>query len=178
MTRTILITGTSSGFGRETAERLARDGYRVFAAMRDTASRNRSHADALRRQKIGVVELDVTDDGSVDRAIASILAEAGKINVLVNNAGIASVGVTEAFTADQAKAIFDTNVIGLLRVTRAVLPSMRREREGLIINMGSVLGRMTFPFVGIYGASKMAIEALTDSIRLEVSQLGIDVVEV
>ena len=178
MTRTILITGTSSGFGRETAERLARDGYRVFATMRDIAGRNRSHADALRSQKIGVVELDVTDDSSVDRAITSILAEAGKINVLVNNAGIASVGVTEAFTADQAKAIFDTNVIGLLRVTRAVLPSMRREREGLIINMGSVFGRVTFPFIGIYGASKMAIEALTDSIRLEVSQLGVEVVEV
>src|ERR1700754_2018375 len=178
MTRTILITGTSSGLGRETAERLARDGYRVFATMRDTAGRNRDHADALRSQKIAVVELDVTDDGSVDRAVASILAEAGKIDVLINNAGIASVGVTEAFTADQAKAIFDTNVIGLLRVTRAVLPSMRRERDGLIINMGSVLGRVTFPFVGIYGASKMAIEALTDSIRLEVSQLGVDVVEV
>ena len=178
MVRTILITGTSSGFGREIAERLARDGYRVFAAMRDISSRNRSHADALRSQNIGVVELDVTDDGSIDRAIASILAEAGKINVLINNAGIASVGVTEAFTTDQAKAIFDTNVIGLLRVTRAVLPSMRREREGLIINMGSVLGRVTFPFVGIYGASKMAIEALTDSIRLELSQLGVDVVEV
>jgi NAD(P)-dependent dehydrogenase (short-subunit alcohol dehydrogenase family) len=178
MTRTVLITGTSSGFGRETAERLARDGYRVFAAMRDITSRNRSHADALRSQKIDVVELDVTDDGSIDRAIASILAETGKIDVLVNNAGMASVGVTEAFTTDQAKAIFDTNVIGLLRVTRAVLPSMRREREGLIINMGSVFGRVTFPFVGIYGASKMAVEALTDSMRLEVSQLGVDVVEV
>jgi NADP-dependent 3-hydroxy acid dehydrogenase YdfG len=178
MTRTILITGTSSGFGRVTAERLARDGYRVFAAMRDITGRNRSHADALRSQKIGVVELDVTDDRSVDRAIASILAEAGKIDVLVNNAGIASVGVTEAFTSDQAKSIFDTNVIGFLRVTRAVLPSMRREHDGLIINMGSVFGRVTFPFVGIYGASKMAIEALTDGIRLEVSQLGVDVVEV
>jgi NAD(P)-dependent dehydrogenase (short-subunit alcohol dehydrogenase family) len=178
MTRTILITGTSSGLGRQTAERLAREGYRVFAAMRDIASRNRSHADALRSQKISVVELDVTDDGSVDRAIASILAEAGKIDVLVNNAGFASVGVTEAFTSDQAKAIFDTNVIGFLRVTRAVLPSMRREREGLIINMGSVFGRVTFPFVGIYGASKMAIEALTDSLRLEVSRLGVEVVEV
>src|ERR1700709_2317505 len=137
MTRTILITGTSSGFGRETAERLARDGYRVFAAMRDIVGRNRSHADALRSQKISVVELDVTDDGSVDRAIASILAEAGNINVLVNNAGIASVGVTEAFTADQGKALFDTNVIELLRVTRAVLASMRRERERLSINMDS-----------------------------------------
>jgi NAD(P)-dependent dehydrogenase (short-subunit alcohol dehydrogenase family) len=178
MTKTILITGTSSGFGRETAERLARDGYRVFAAMREIASRNRKHAEALRSQKMHVVELDVTDDGSVDRAIASVLAEAGKIDVLVNNAGIASVGVTEAFTADQAEAIFDTNVIGLFRVTRAVLPSMRRAREGLIVNMGSVFGRVTFPFVGIYGASKMAIEALTDSIRLEVSQFGVDVVVV
>src|ERR1700743_1245324 len=178
MTKTILITGTSSGFGRDTAETLAREGYRVFAAMRDIAGRNRSHAGALRSQKIGVVELDVTDDGSVDPAIASILAETGKIDVLVNNAGIAAVGVTEAFTADQAKAIFDTNVIGLLRVTRAVLPSMRRAREGLIINMGSVLGRVTFPFVGIYGASKMAVEALTDSIRLEVSHVAVEVCEV
>nr|WP_024520751.1 SDR family oxidoreductase [Bradyrhizobium sp. Tv2a-2] len=178
MTKTILITGASSGFGRDTAEKLAHAGYRVFAAMRDITGRNRTHADALRGQKIGVVELDVTDDGSVERAIASILAEAGKISVLVNNAGIASAGVTEAFTADQAKAIFDTNVIGLLRVTRSVLPSMRQNRDGLIINIGSILGRVTFPFFGIYGASKMAVEALTDSIRLEVSQLGVEVVEV
>jgi NADP-dependent 3-hydroxy acid dehydrogenase YdfG len=178
MTKTILITGASSGFGRDTAEKLARAGHRVFATMRDIDGRNRSHADALRSQKIDVVELDVTNDGSVERAIASILAETGGISVLVNNAGIASAGVTEAFTADQAKAIFDTNVIGLLRVTRAVLPSMRQKRDGLIINIGSILGRVTFPFFGIYGASKMAVEALTDSIRLEVSQLGVEVVEV
>ena len=178
MTKTILITGASSGFGRQTAEKLAQAGYRVFAAMRDVAGRNRNHAEALRSQKIDIVELDVTDDGSVDRAIASVLAKAGSISVLVNNAGIASAGVTEAFTADQASAIFDTNVIGLLRVTQAVLPSMRQKRDGLIINIGSILGRVTFPFFGIYGASKMAVEALTDSIRLEVSQLGVEVVEV
>ena len=98
-----------------------------------------------------------------------MLAEAGKIDVLVNNAGIASAGVTEAFTTEQAKAIFDTNVIGLLRVTRAVLPSMRQQHDGLIINIGSILGRVTFPFLGIYGASKFAVEALTDSLRYEVS---------
>jgi NAD(P)-dependent dehydrogenase (short-subunit alcohol dehydrogenase family) len=178
MTKTILITGASSGFGRQTAEKLAQAGYRVFAAMRDVAGRNRNHAEALRSQKIDVVELDVTDDGSVDRAIASVLAKAGSISVLVNNAGIASAGVTEAFTADQASAIFDTNVIGLLRVTQAVLPSMRQKHDGLIINIGSILGRVTFPFFGIYGASKMAVEALTDSIRLEVSQFGVEVVEV
>jgi NADP-dependent 3-hydroxy acid dehydrogenase YdfG len=89
-----------------------------------------------------------------------------------------SAGVTEAFTAEQAKVIFDTNVIGLLRVTRAVLPSMRQKRDGLIINIGSILGRVTFPFLGIYRASKMAVVALTDSLRYEVSQLGVEIVEV
>src|SRR5947207_3030102 len=90
----------------------------------------------------------------------------------------ATAGVTEAFTTQQAKAIFDTNVIGLLRVTCAVLPSMRQQHDGLIINIGSILGRVTFPFVGIYGASKFAVEALTDSLRYEVSRLGVEVVEV
>src|SRR5262249_58935678 len=95
--------------------------------------------------------------------------------VVVNNAGIGWAGVTEAFTAEQAKVVFETNVIGLLRVTRAVVPSMREKHDGLIINVGSVLGRVTFPFLGIYGASKFAVEALTDSLRYEVSQLGVDV---
>jgi NADP-dependent 3-hydroxy acid dehydrogenase YdfG len=176
MTKIILITGASTGFGRDTAEALARAGYHVFAAMRDIAGRNRGHADALRSQKIGVVELDVTDDASVDRAIASTLAEAGRIDVLVNNAGIASAGVSEAFTPDQAKVLFNTNVVGVLRTTRAVLPAMRAVGDGLIINIGSVLGRVTFPFFGIYGASKFAVEALTDSFRYELSQLGVDVV--
>ena len=176
MTKIILITGASTGFGRDTAETLARAGHRVFATMRDIAGRNREHADALRGQKITVVELDVTDDGSVDRAIASVLNEAGRIDVLVNNAGIASAGVSEAFTPDQAKVLFNTNVIGIHRTIRAVLPSMRAAGDGLIINIGSVLGRVTFPFFSIYGASKFAVEALTDGFRYELSQLGVDVV--
>ena len=100
---------------------------------------------------------------------------AGRIDVLINNAGIASAGVTEAFTPDQAKVVFNTNVVGVLRTSRAVLPAMRRQGDGLIINIGSILGRVTFPFFAIYGASKFTIEALTDSLRYEVSQLGIDV---
>jgi short-subunit dehydrogenase len=124
------------------------------------------------------VELDVSDDASVEAGVKEVLVEAGKFDVLVNNAGIGSAGVTEAFTAEQAKTIFDTNVIGLLRVTRAVLPSMRQNRDGLIINIGSILGRVTFPFLGIYGASKFAVEALTDSLRYEVSQFGVEVTEV
>ena len=176
MTKTILITGASTGFGRDTAETLARAGHKVFASMRDLEAKNRAHADALREQNIEVVELDVTDSQSVDRAVAAVIAKEGRIDVLINNAGVAAAGVSEAFTPEQATALFDVNVIGLHRVTRAVLPHLRGNNDGLIINIGSILGRVTFPFFGIYGASKFAVEALTDSYRYEVSQLGIDVV--
>ncbi len=175
MTKTILITGASTGFGRDTAETLARAGHTVFASMRDPEAKNRALADALRAQGIEVIELDVTDSQSVDRAVAAVIAKAGRIDVLINNAGVLAAGVSEAFTPEQATALFDVNVIGLLRVTRAVLPDLRRHNDGLIINIGSILGRVTFPFFGIYGASKFAVEALTDSLRYEVSQLGIDV---
>jgi len=175
MTQTILITGASTGFGRDTAETLARAGHKVFASMRDPEAKNRAHADALRGQNIEVVELDVTDSQSVDRAVAAVIAKAGRIAVLINNAGVAAAGVSEAITPEQATALFDVNVIGLHRVTRAVLPDFRRHKDGLIINIGSILGRITFPFFGLYGASKFAVEALTDSLRYEVSQLGIDV---
>jgi NADP-dependent 3-hydroxy acid dehydrogenase YdfG len=143
--------------------------------MRESQAKNREHAESLRKQGIQVVELDVTTDESVERAVKEVLGRASRIDVLINNAGIASAGVTEAFTPDQAKIVFNTNVVGLLRTTRAVLPAMRRQRDGLIINIGSIVGRVTFPFFGIYGASKFAVEALTDSLRYEVSQLGIDV---
>ena len=176
MAKIILITGASTGFGRDTAETLARAGHAVFASMRDPNGKNRAHADALRGRGIGVLELDVTDDASVERAVNDVLSRAGRIDVLINNAGIASAGITEAFTADQAKVVLNTNVIGPFRTVRAVLPAMRRQGDGLIITIGSIVGRITFPFFGIYGASKFAVEALTDSLRYEVSQLGIDIV--
>ena len=176
MTKTILITGASTGFGRDTAETLARAGNRVFASMRDPNVKNRVHAEALRDQNIAVVELDVTNSQSVDRAVATVIAKAGHIDVLVNNAGVASAGVSEGFTPEQVSTLFDVNVIGLHRVTRSVLPHLRHNNDGLIINIGSILGRVTFPFFGVYGSSKFAVEALTDTYRYEVSQLGIDVV--
>ena len=172
----VLITGASSGFGRDTAETLAHAGHTVFASMRDVNGKHRDQANELRQQGIAVVELDVSDDDSVDAAVKEVLARAKRIDVLVNNAGIASAGVTEAFTAEQANVIFNTNVVGLLRTSRAALPAMRAQGDGLIINIGSILGRVTFPFFGIYGASKFAVEALTESLRYEVSQLGIEVV--
>jgi NADP-dependent 3-hydroxy acid dehydrogenase YdfG len=176
MSKTILITGASSGFGRATAEALALAGHTVFASMRDPGAKNRNHAQELRQQGIAVVELDISSDTSVDRAVKEVLADAGRIDVLINNAGIASAGITEAFTADQAKVVFNTNIVGLLRTNRAVLPTMRAQGDGLIINIGSILGRVTFPFFGIYGASKFAVEAITDSLRYEVSQFGVDIV--
>jgi NAD(P)-dependent dehydrogenase (short-subunit alcohol dehydrogenase family) len=171
-----LITGASTGFGRDTAETLARAGHTVFASMRNPKAQNRDHARALREKGIEVVELDVSSDTSVERAVQGVLARTHRIDVLVNNAGIASAGVTEAFTPDQAKVVLNTNVVGLLRTSRSVLPAMRQQGDGLIVNIGSILGRVTFPFFGIYGASKFAVEALTESLRYEVSQLGIDVV--
>jgi NAD(P)-dependent dehydrogenase (short-subunit alcohol dehydrogenase family) len=176
MPKTLLITGASTGFGRDMAETLAKAGHRVFASMRDPSGKNRERANALWSQGIDVVALDVTDDDSVGRAIQVVLGKAAKIDVLVNNAGIASAGITEAFTPAQFQAVLDTNVVGLLRTARAVLPGMRRAGEGLVVNVGSTMGRVTYPFFGLYGASKFAVEAFTDSLRCEVSPFGVDVV--
>ena len=178
----VLITGTSSGFGRNTAETLARAGHTVYASMRESRGKNKTAADSLRavardeKLDLRIVDLDVSDTQSVQQAVETILKEAGSIDVLVNNAGSLYIGITEGFTEEQAISQFDTNVIGVIRTTRAVLPGMRRRRSGLIINLGSVGGRLVFPFFGIYGATKFALEGLTEAYRYELSQLGVDVV--
>ncbi len=177
MKKIILITGASSGFGRDTAETLAAAGYKVFAGVRDIAGRNLAVADALRAKGIEPVALDVTSDSSVNAAIVAVLAKSGgKLDVVINNAGIASAGVSESFTPEQIRDLFEINVFGIQRVLRAVLPTLRKQGDGLVINTGSILGRVTFPFFGFYGASKFAVEAMTDSYRYELSQLGVDVV--
>lgn len=179
--KVILVTGASTGFGRDTAETLARAGHHVFAALRDVNGRNRAHADELNalsateQLKLSVVELDVTTDESVDAAIAAVLQDAGRLDVLVNNAGIASAGISESFSAAQFSALLEVNVVGLHRVTRAALPALRATRSGLVVNIGSILGRITFPFFSLYGASKFAVEALSDGYRYELSSAGVDV---
>lgn len=177
MKKIILITGASSGFGRDTAETLAATGHKVFAGVRDIAGRNLAVADALREKGIEPVALDVTSDPSVNAAIAAVLSKSGgKLDVVINNAGIALGGVSESFTSEQLRNLFEINVFGIQRVLRAVLPTLRKQGDGLVLNTGSILGRVTFPFFGLYGASKFAVEAMTDSYRYELSQLGVDVV--
>jgi NADP-dependent 3-hydroxy acid dehydrogenase YdfG len=172
----ILITGTSTGFGRDTAELLARQGHRVFATMRDIAGKNRVSAEALQGKKIEVVELDVTCSDSVGKAVSQILSRTGRIDVVINNAGVALSGVSETLTDEQVSDLFEVNVVGIQRVLRATLPTLRKQGDGLVINVGSILGRVTVPFFSVYGASKHAVEALSDGYRYELFQLGIDVV--
>src|ERR1700729_2199355 len=177
MGKTILITGASSGFGRLTAETLSRSGHKVFAGFRSTDGSKRQVADALEAQNIEVLEFDVTDHVSVMVAVGRLLETSRQeLDVVINNAGMASAGISEAFTPEQARDLFDVNVFGIQRVLRATLPVLRAKRAGLVINIGSILGRVTLPFFGLYGASKYAVEAMTDSYRYELSQLGIDVV--
>ncbi len=180
MPKRVLITGTSTGFGRDTAERLARRGDHVFATMRDVSGRNAAHREALERLasqeglRLRVLELDVTDQNSVDSAIAAALEEAGELDVVINNAGIAAIGVTEAFTPDQFEQIFAVNVYGVVRVNRAVLPSMRRRRTGLLVHVSSGAGRVTIPALAAYCASKYALEAIADAYRYELLPFGVD----
>jgi short-subunit dehydrogenase len=176
MSKTILITGTSAGFGKDAAESLAKVGHHVFATMRDVSGRSRAEAAELLSKGIEVLELDVTKDGSVDGAFNALHKADAKLDVLINNAGLFASGLSETFIPEQVREMFEVNVFGLQRVTRAALPKMRKRKTGLIINIGSILGRVTIPFLGLYGASKHALEALTESYRYELSQLGIDVV--
>jgi len=180
MPKRVLITGTSTGFGRGAAERLARRGDQVFATMRDVEGRNAEHREALERLatqeglRLRVLALDVTDQASVDRAVAAALAEAGGLDVVINNAGIAALGVTEAFTPEQFEQIFDVNVYGVVRVNRAVLPAMRQQRSGLLVHVSSGAGRVTVPALAAYSASKYALEAIADAYRYELLPFGVD----
>jgi NAD(P)-dependent dehydrogenase (short-subunit alcohol dehydrogenase family) len=176
----VLVTGASTGFGRLTAETLARRGHRVFAGLRDIAGRNRTAAGELTAlaaaERIGlhVVELDVTDQSSADRAVAAVIAEAGRLDVVVNNAGGIFAGPVEAFTAEQAQRQLDVNVLGAVRVNRAALPYLREQGTGALIQIGSVAARVTVPFSGLYAASKAALAALTEAWHDELAPYGVE----
>ena len=176
----VLITGSSTGFGRLFTETLARKGHTVFATMRDPGGRNAKNASEIRvlAQKeslpIHVLELDVTDDASVGQAVDAAVAKAGRIDVAINNAGYYLSGLEEAVTTEQARRLMDTNFLGSVRVNRAVLPHMRRQRSGVLMHISSGAGRIIVPSAGFYCASKFALEALAEAYSYELAAQGIE----
>jgi NAD(P)-dependent dehydrogenase (short-subunit alcohol dehydrogenase family) len=176
----VLITGSSTGFGRLFADTLARNGHTVFATMRDLGGRNTKNASEIRALAkkeslpIHVLELDVTNDASVEQAVDAAVAKAGRIDVAINNAGYYLSGLEEAVTTEQAQRLMDTNFFGPVRVNRAVLPHMRRQRSGVLMHISSAAGRVILPSAGFYCASKFALEALAEAYSYELAAQGIE----
>ncbi|MDP2674153.1 MAG: SDR family oxidoreductase [Dehalococcoidia bacterium] len=173
----VVITGCSSGFGMLAALEFAHRGDSVYATMRNTAKADRLHAGAeAAGVAVEVLQLDVNEIRSVSAAIEEVIRRKGRIDVLVNNAGIGIEGAVEDFDDDEVLAVFETNLFGVIRVTRAVLPQMRSQGSGTIVTVGSLAGKATAPFSGIYSASKHAVEALSDALYYELQPFGIRVV--
>jgi NAD(P)-dependent dehydrogenase (short-subunit alcohol dehydrogenase family) len=172
-----VVTGSSSGIGFETSLLLAKNGFFTYATMRDLDKSNKI-IDLKQKEKLPleVLKLDVTDDKSVKEAIDKIANEQGTVNVLVNNAGYALVGPLEELSIQEFKEQFETNVFGAIRVTQAVLPIMRKQRQGTIVNISSIAGRIGFPLTSAYVSSKFALEGLSESMAYEIEQFGTKVI--
>ena len=175
--QTVLITGGTDGLGKAAALLLAEQGYRVFAAGRSAEKRvELDRVAGAKKLPLESLELDVCDDGSVNRGVAQVLEEAGSIDVLINNAGIGMMAVVEELKPTDLHRVYETNIFGVLRVTQAVLPHMRERRQGRILMLSSVAGIITPPLYGAYSSSKHALEGLSNALRLELYPFGIDVV--
>jgi NAD(P)-dependent dehydrogenase (short-subunit alcohol dehydrogenase family) len=174
MSKKILITGASGGFGKLTVEKLIANGHKVAAGMRDVNGRNKNTADALSALGAIIVELDVTNDDSVKNGVAKTIESLGGLDVLMNNAGIGSAGMLEFFTTDDFKKLYEVNVFGVQRMNRAVVPFFRTQKSGLIVYTSSLLGRIALPFYGLYQTTKWALEALAENYRVELSIFGIE----
>jgi NAD(P)-dependent dehydrogenase (short-subunit alcohol dehydrogenase family) len=172
-----IVTGSSSGIGYETSLLLARNGFFTYATMRNPDKSNKIH-NLKQNEKLPleVLKLDVTDDKSVKEAIERIVNERGTVDVLVNNAGYALLGPLEELSLQEIKEQFETNVFGAIRVIKEVLPIMRKQLHGTIVNISSVAGRIGFPLTSAYVSSKFALEGLSESMTYEVEQFGIKVI--
>ncbi|AUG99525.1 oxidoreductase [Prodigiosinella confusarubida] len=175
--RNIVITGSSSGFGRKAVKDFADKGYQVFATMRSPEGKNVAIKTELEAysDSIHVVDMDITSDESVKIAIANVLAKVGQIDILINNAGVMYLGITEAFSIAQAREQMETNYYGAIRTIQAVLPSMREARSGLIINTSSMVGQISAPYFSTYAATKHALEGYLQGLRYEIAPFGIDI---
>ena len=166
-----LITGCSSGIGRATAILLAEKGWRVFATARRLET-----VRALESDQITTLRLDVTDEASMVTAVHEALARAGRLDALINNAGYAAVGPIEEVTIADARSQFETNAFGTLRLAQLVLPTMRAQSSGRIVNLSTIGGRIAFPLIGLYSGSKFALEAISDALRMETRPFGVHVI--
>lgn len=169
----ILITGVTSGIGKAMLERLSRDGHRVYGCTR---SCKRYYELNEKTAGAEILELDITDEISVKRAVATIVDKEKRIDVLINNAGYGLAGAVECTPVEEAKYQFEVNLFGTMRMTKAVLPVMRKKSQGLIINMSSIVGKMGIPYQALYCASKHAVEGFSESLRMELKEFGISVV--
>lgn len=174
--KVVLITGTNSGFGWLIANSVAASGHKVYATIRDTKGKNADKAEALSKvENVTVLDVNLTDETSVKNAVDAIIAKEGAIDVLVNNAGFSRNGVAESFTTADLQELLDINVIAPWSLIKLVLPFMRQQSEGLIVNVTSGFGRFGFPFAAMYSASKFALEGLSEGLHYEVKPLGVDV---
>ncbi|KPD12325.1 SDR family oxidoreductase [Phaeobacter sp. 11ANDIMAR09] len=171
MSQTILITGASSGIGKETAKLFASRGWNVVATMRAPEK----EGELVGNENTLVTRLDVTDPETIDAALSAGIAKFGKVDVLLNNAGYGAYGPLEAFPMDRIRRQFDTNVIGLLETTKAVLPHMRSQGSGTIVNISSIGGQMTFPLGALYHGTKFAVEGISEALHFELEAAGIKV---
>ncbi|MCH7878200.1 MAG: SDR family oxidoreductase [candidate division Zixibacteria bacterium] len=182
MSKVIIITGTSTGFGEQGAKKLAQKGHTVYATMRAVDGKNKSAAQGLRdfaskeSVQLKVLEMDVTSDESVNKAIQQVIAEANRVDVLINNAGSGWGGPMETLQAEQLNQQFDVNITGVFRCIKAVLPQMRKQKQGLLINVSTIAARIAMPGMSAYVASKWGLEGLLESLRLELAPLGIETV--
>lgn len=174
MTKKILITGASGGFGKLTVLTLMQNGHQVAASMRDIDGKNKTVAAELRNAGAIVVELDVTNNSSVRNGVKTAIAELNGLDVLINNAGVGVLGMQEFFTTSDFQKVFDINVFGVQRMNREVVPYFRKKQDGLIVYTSSLLGRIALPFYGTYQSSKWALEALAENYRVELSGFGIE----
>ncbi len=171
MAKTIFITGASSGIGKETAKFFHDKGWNVIATMRSPDK----ETELVELENVSVIYLDVTDETSIKSAISQSIAKFNNIDVLLNNAGYGAYGPLEAFSMENVRRQFDTNVIGLLATTKAVLPHMREHKSGVIVNISSIGGRMTFPLGTLYHGTKFAVEGLSEALHYELEPMGIKV---
>jgi len=172
-----VVTGSSSGIGYETALTLARNSFLTYATMRSlNKSENVKSIAAKENLPIRITQLDVTDSVSINNAVQAILSETGRIDVLVNNAGYVLDGAFEDLSMDEIKAQYETNVFGLIRTTQAVLPAMRKQKSGTIVNISSIAGRIGYPGGSAYISTKFAVEGLSESMAYELEPFGIKVI--